>query len=576
MAGGQPVASARRLATHASIVRSNPQADLLTQDIRRNASVPLDQLNGILGRLEALERRADGSTADQSDSSRQHAASTPFILGEDFGLGSAETPDVAPSLAPTPLNSAGLNTTMAIPLSHSTTTGSLLRSAPARALLGDYPQDIFLHVELGRSVPASLSLTPKPLNQVEIPAVSRNEADELMYKFFKLVHRFYPILDEDEFRRTYDDVFTQGLAPNLATAVVLIVLALGSVSDADYDGSTSWEPGSRFSSPAVSILLTVGLESFGGSLLLPQSLYLAAIYYSFLARPLPAWRLVHMASTEVQHYWIRKLGLLNDAQASAKGQLILRLCWAIFILECDIVAEHHFPRSGIDNVVEQLPFPGFGNSPEPPMLRWLANISSRRLLNRIHYVLYDTYQGATTSMDSSSCAPTSQFGISQELNRQLHAWYDLLPPAIKPNLDHDEHGLDDSILLMRFHAAGDIIHRPFLLQLCALPSGETPPDVRMVENAKTCLYHCRGYLGAVQGVLRKPSASLEIFTHSTMAVVLLLTFASFSPALAPDLQDVKELQAQGASILQNWSFPESSIETMLSIVRTVRVKCLGR
>jgi hypothetical protein len=126
-----------------------------------------------------------------------------------------------------------------------------------------------------------------------------------MHKFFKLVHRFYPILDEDEFRRSYDDVFTQGLAPNLATAVVLIVLALGSVSDADYDGSTSWEPGTRFSSPAVSILLTVGLESFGGSLLLPQSLYLAAIYYSFLARPLPAWRLVHMASTEVQHYWIR-------------------------------------------------------------------------------------------------------------------------------------------------------------------------------------------------------------------------------------------------------------------------------
>ncbi|RTE81931.1 hypothetical protein BHE90_003521 [Fusarium euwallaceae] len=482
----------------------------------RNASVPLDQLNGILDRIEALERRAGGSTiADQTDPSRQHPDSAEFILGEDFGLGSAETPDVAPSLAPTPLNSAGLNTTMAIPLSHSTTTGSLLRSAPAQALLGDYPQDIFLHVELGRSVSASLSLTPKPLSQVEIPIISRNEADELVHKFFNLVHRFYPILDEDEFRRTYDDAFTQGLAPNLATSMVLIVLALGSVSDAECDGSsTSWEPGSRFSSPAVSILLTVGLESFGGSLLLPQSLYLAAIYYSFLARPLPAWRLVHMASTEVQHYWVRKLGSLNDAHAAVQDQLILRLCWATFILECDIVAEHHFPRSGIDNVVEQLPFPGFGNSPEPPMLRWLANISSRRLLNRIHYVLYDTYQGATASMDSSSGAPASQFGISQELNRQLHAWYDLLPPTIKPDLDHDEHGLDDAILLMRFHAAGDIIHRPFLLQVCALPSGETSPDARMVENAKTCLYHCRGYLGAVQGVLRKPSASLEIFTHS--------------------------------------------------------------
>ncbi|KAF4443685.1 c6 finger [Fusarium albosuccineum] len=208
------------------------------------------------------------------------------------------------------------------------------------------------------------------------------------------------------------------------------------------------------------------------------------------------------------------------------------------------------------------------------MLRWLANISSRRLLNRIHYVLYDTYQGVTINTDSSG-APTSQFGISQELNHQLHAWYDLLPSAIKPDPDHDGHGLDDAILLMRFHAAGDIIHRPFLLQACALSAGEKP-DARMVENAKRCLYHCRGYLNAVQGALTKLSASVEIFVHSTMAVVLLLTFASFSPALAPEVGDVKQLQVQAAAIIQSWSFPESSIETMLSIVRTVRVKCLGR
>ncbi|KAJ3529546.1 hypothetical protein NM208_g9706 [Fusarium decemcellulare] len=494
---------------------------------------------------------------------------------QSFDLGSAESPVVAPFLAPTPLNSAELNTTMAIPLSHSTTTGNLLRSAPARALLGDYPQDIFLHIELGRSIPTSLSLTPKPLNQIEIPAISRDEADELVHTFFTLVHRFYPILDEGEFRRLYDDVFTQDLSPNLATAIVLIVLALGSVSDANYDASTpSWEPGSRFSSPAISILLTVGLESFGSSLLLPQSLYLAAVYYSFLARPLQAWRLVHMASTDVQHYWIRQLGVLNAVQEAAQDQLILRLCWAIFILECDIVAEHHFPRSGIENIVEKLPFPGFGNSPTPPMLRWLANISSRRLLNRIHYVLYDTYQGVPINTDSSG-APTSQFGISQELNHQLHAWYDLLPAAIKPDLEHDGHGLDDAILLMRFHAAGDIIYRPFLLQVCALSAGETP-DARMMENAKRCLYHCRGYLNAVQGALTKPSASLEVFIHSTMAVVLLLTFASFSPALASEVGDVKQLQAQATASLQSWSFPESSIETMLSIVRTVRVKCLGR
>ncbi|KAF4436268.1 hypothetical protein FALBO_17439, partial [Fusarium albosuccineum] len=205
-------------------------------------AVPVDQLNGILDRLEALEQRLDSSTADQTDSTRQsqdqYTNDAQFIspLGpatsESFDLGSAESPAVAPFLAPTPLNSAEFNTTMAIPLSHSTTTGNLLRSAPARALLGNYPRDIFLHIELGRSISASLSLTPKPLNQIDIPAISRDEADELAHKFFTLVHRFYPILDEVEFRCLYDDVFTQGLAPNLATAMILVALALGSVSDA--------------------------------------------------------------------------------------------------------------------------------------------------------------------------------------------------------------------------------------------------------------------------------------------------------------------------------------------------------
>jgi hypothetical protein len=134
------------------------------------------------------------------------------------------------------------------------------------------------------------------------------DAASLVQSFFTNVHPFHPVLDEAEFHSARNVAFGQGLQPGLESAHVLTVLALGCVSRETYSsGSDSWAPGSHFLPSAVGILLTQGLRSFGNSLLLPQSLYLAALYYSFLARPLQAWRLVHMASTEIQHYWIRQV-----------------------------------------------------------------------------------------------------------------------------------------------------------------------------------------------------------------------------------------------------------------------------
>ena len=152
------------------------------------------------------------------------------------------------------------------------------------------------------------------------------------------------------------------------------------------------------------------------------------------------------------------------------------------------------------------------------MLRWLANLSSRRLLNRIHYILYDRWQGEAASgelyqSNSVINVPGSLFKVSQELDHQLHAWFDLLPPNIKPDLDNDYPSVEDAVLIMRFHAAGDIIYRPFLHQVCDLGPG-MDIDPRVVENAKKCLGHCRGYLNAVQHTLNTPVASLEIFLHA--------------------------------------------------------------
>lgn len=169
-------------------------------------------------------------------------------------------------------------------------------------------------------------------------------------------------------------------------------------------------------------------------------------------------------------------------------------------------------------MIEALSFPRCGNPPDPAMLYWLADLSARRLLNRIHHVIYDTANLAPTPIHTeeggdSPPAPSSLISVSAELSHQLGAWFDLLPPRIKPDLGNPAPSVDETIMVLRYHAAGDIIFRPFLHQVCAAPPGTAPPEL-VVENAKRCLYHCRQYLAVVEHRLQAPSASLEIVLHS--------------------------------------------------------------
>ncbi|KAF6526173.1 hypothetical protein HZS61_009217 [Fusarium oxysporum f. sp. conglutinans] len=151
-----------------------------------------------------------------------------------------------------------------------------------------------------------------------------------------------------------------------------------------------------------------------------------------------------MASTDVQHYWIRSEKLLRDG---SQDQSILRVFWAILVLECDILAEHHLPRSGIEKIVDKLPYPWSDGPSEPYMHRWLADLSSRRLLNRIHYVLYAEAEPGTgdNAADNSEETQSSLPNLAHELNRQLGAWYHLLPHSIRPNLEIPPIGIDDTM-----------------------------------------------------------------------------------------------------------------------------------
>ncbi|KAF4980651.1 hypothetical protein FZEAL_3400 [Fusarium zealandicum] len=558
---------------------------------KRQPAVAADRVDEIFSRLESLEsyiRDALAARRDRSPISSPYAIPRrlePTRRGEtvpltpDEVLGAPSVPSTATQASLSHFaNSNVFNTTMDIPLSHSSTTGNLLRSAPAKALLGHYPADLFLHIELRRRIPEALQLSPVPISQIELPTISSHEADGLVQNFFRLVHRFYPVLDQRAFYDLYHRILEDGLRPDIASALVLVVLALGAVSAETPDPrDPAWHPGIRYFTPAIRLLLAESLGSFGGNPILPQALYFAGVYYSYLSRPLLAWRLVHMASTDVQHYWIRNSEkLLRGAQGDSQDQSILRLFWAILVLECDILAEHHLPRSGIEKIVDKLPYPWSDGPSEPYISRWLADLASRRLLNRIHYVLYaGTEPGTGGEAGSDRYSDETQKNLpslSYELTRQLGAWYQLLPNSIRPDLETTPSNIDDTMVVIRYHTTGEVIYRPFLCQACAI-APDTPCTVTL-ENAQQCLHHCREYLNVVEHAVRAPTASLENLLHGTMAVVLLLSFAAFSKLDALRVPDLEKLQDKGIRICERWAFPGSSIEQMVVILRALRAKCI--
>ncbi|CAK7216453.1 hypothetical protein SBRCBS47491_002829 [Sporothrix bragantina] len=529
--GKQPICSLCEEANH---------SECEYRDLDASGRSTTAQVGDILGRVKALEE-SFASLRDRFGDSNHAPLCAVTPAGASMGTPRGNDAALSTTAAFLPAgdqraedDGAAEFTPMLIPPSHSTTTSNLLRCGPVRDLLGDYPPDLFLHVESRRPLPPALRLGGGTTRLATFPSVSRAEADNLVREYFDLVNQLHPMLDERDFWiSVYEPVMEMGFQGNASSALVLATLALGSAaSELPVQSNNSfrvggdddcWMPGVQYFSAALPVLVDEALASLGASLELTQALFLAALYYSYLARPLQAWRLVHMASTDVQHYWNRYSPHHSKTGSASRHQSILRLSWAIFVLECDIIAEHHLPRSGIEHVVEKLSFPsdGYNDSLQPAMLRWLADLSARRLLNRIHYVLYDDAKNvanrdATTESPGARRLQPSLHALSQELEHQLHSWFDLLPASIKPDIAPNQLPnpcIAEAITLLRYYATGDIIYRPFLLHVCSMSEGEIAPEY-VVENAKKCLYYCKGYIAAVEHAVQASTASLEIFLHS--------------------------------------------------------------
>ncbi|KKP06205.1 hypothetical protein THAR02_01718 [Trichoderma harzianum] len=438
-----------------------------------------------------------------------------------------------------------------IPLGHQTSTSNLLTLPQMRPLVGDYPEDFIFRVEESRSPSAAMDFMTAPGLQDEEKQIDRTVMDDYLSSFLALVHACHPIFDRDVLLANYEAAMREGLGSDVRSGMILAILALGATAADAIDNGDNGNTGDACMQRALRILVPAWTLSFSGNIQLTQGLILCKDILS----------------------------------GQAEIQELTRLSWISFIIESDMIAEFHQPRSGIDVLVDRMPFPNYGTNPKLEHLCVLAEISARSLLNRMHHAIYFTdsltiYAGraldSLASSQQSSLQPdASLLRVCSELNSQLDRWYEGLPVDIKPDLfDRAPGNRQACILRLRYWSAKQSIFRPFVIHATSSQyekeDVEVPPAV--VAQCKVCLAACRAFLHGAIYLLSERTPYAYSSLQFTLNCFLVLALAANSPHLGHLAEDIDSNHQIVVEALGPWARPGSSIEHALEIANSVARK----
>lgn len=213
-------------------------------------------------------------------------------------------------------------------------------------------------------------------------------------------------------------------------------------------------------------------------------------------------------------------------------------------------------RSGIEPLGDKMPLPhSLDPSDHEETIHLFAEIAIRRLLNRVHSSLYspDTENTATggfaeTALLGTSLSLQKLLTLSSELDRQLEQWYTSIPDGIRPPRGVEIIPTDRGrILRIRYYAARQLIHRPFILYSVAQyqqyrgstdsispgTSGAGVPSLLppvVIEKCELCIESCAKYIYNTIEMLDKRSPYLWSLTQGCLACLTVLRLAeSFAP-----------------------------------------------
>lgn len=180
------------------------------------------------------------------------------------------------------------------------------------------------------------------------------------------------------------------------------------------------------------------------------------------------------------------------------------------------------PESGLASIESTIPLPGNYNThdaqvdEEHSSLYFLACISMRRLLNRVHNLLYAKETGA--SLDDARFP-----FIVEELDHQLEEWRDFLPPALQFVVDtHPAQGQHAGFLRQRYLTCRSVIYRPYLTLVLTNHSQDINVAQNVLEKCRNCLDACLLHIVSLRG-----------FAHTVMMDTWICSLSYAIPSLTP-------------------------------------------
>ena len=265
------------------------------------------------------------------------------------------------------------------------------------------------------------------------------------------------------------------------------------------------------------------------------------------------------------------------------------------MIESDRLAELEVPQSSLQKLVDHMPLPSFRyGSDDLETTYYLAEISLRRLFNRIHNSIYPRMMNLGS--EGAGTFERDQLGkifnICDELHSQLRTWHNSIPEPFRPDVTGARPAIHDRerVLGIRYFAALHIIHRPFILHTVAYEKSKATgtADENMLisepilDKCRTCVDSCRTYIHRAIEMLKKPTPYTWTFSISLLGAVLVLTMAVQCNQLKELVPDIDELQSLVIDHMEPWSIHlktanrkelESSLEAAVGILKEIRRKC---
>ncbi|KAJ5112150.1 hypothetical protein N7532_000195 [Penicillium argentinense] len=274
------------------------------------------------------------------------------------------------------------------------------------------------------------------------------------------------------------------------------------------------------------------------------------LYFSFLQRPLQAWSFISAAATKCRLLLSYEVEEQNPAQA----ECLRRVFWSCYILESDFLAElSALPQTGIAEIESSIPLPSeyctqeSQADQEQSSLYFLACISMRRLLNRVHDLLY--------ARDAGVGFDNQQFpSVVSELGYQLEEWKDLLPFKFQfvVNLEPTR-STEGAFLRQRYLTCKSVIYRPYLTWALSNKAGLEQCSPIVYEGSRLCLEACWMHAQNLRSLPHTIMVDTWICSLSMASVILITLAASRVPALGHLIsRDILDIGPHVHDLLTRW------------------------